>query len=58
VQLTYKFISNIEYIIGNTIKVRVVEKTIPPITTDANGFCTSAPIPLASIIGKNPKDCH
>ena len=27
----------------------------PPITTVANGFCTSAPALLLNAIGKNPK---
>ena len=29
---------------------------MPPITTVASGRCTSAPVPVASAIGKNPSD--
>ena len=29
---------------------------IPPITTVANGRCTSAPVPVASAMGTNPSD--
>ena len=29
---------------------------MPPITTVASGRCTSAPVPMAIAIGKNPND--
>ena len=41
---------------GNTNSVRNVAVIKPPITTVANGFCTSAPALLLNAIGKkNPK---
>src|SRR6185503_18718186 len=40
---------------GRTNSVRNVEKRMPPMTTVASGLCTSAPAPVASAIGKNPK---
>lgn len=33
-----------------------MEDRIPPITTVANGRCTSAPVPVASAMGMNPND--
>ena len=43
------------YKAGSKIKVKNVELNTPPITTVANGLCTSAPALLASAIGTNPK---
>src|SRR6266404_4576576 len=43
------------YSTGKRSKVRNVELRIPPITTVASGRCTSAPDPLASAIGTNPR---
>ena len=40
---------------GSTNRVRNVAVTKPPITTVANGFCTSAPALLLKAIGRNPK---
>ena len=48
------FSSKIEYKTGKTINVNTVEVTKPPITTVANGFCTSAPAEVEIAIGKNP----
>ncbi|EIA07107.1 hypothetical protein HJ01_03588 [Flavobacterium frigoris PS1] len=48
--------SNIIYKIGKINNVRNVATINPPITTVANGFCTSAPEPLLSAIGKKPND--
>ena len=41
---------------GKTNRVKKVAVSKPPITTVANGFCTSAPAPCESAIGKNPND--
>ncbi len=41
---------------GKTTKVSMVAINRPPITTVANGLCTSAPDPLLKAIGKNPKE--
>ena len=41
---------------GSTNRVSMVEDKIPPITTVANGRCTSAPVPVAIAIGKNPNE--
>ena len=46
---------NKEYITGKTINVSRVEVINPPITTVANGRCTSAPAPVETAIGKKPK---
>ena len=43
------------YKIGNTIKVKSVDVNIPPITTVANGRCTSAPADVDIAIGKKPR---
>jgi hypothetical protein len=43
------------YAAGSRSNVSAVEETMPPMTTEASGFCTSEPIPLESIIGRNPK---
>ena len=40
---------------GKTINVKSVAVINPPITTVANGRCTSAPAPDEMAIGKNPK---
>ncbi|MNQ83699.1 hypothetical protein D3C85_987920 [compost metagenome] len=42
------------YNAGNTINVSNVADISPPITTDANGFWTSAPALVENAIGKNP----
>ena len=39
---------------GRTISVSTVAVVNPPITTVANGFCTSAPAPDAKAIGTKP----
>ena len=44
------------YIAGSTSRVRRVEVISPPMTTVANGRCTSAPSPVESAIGRNPID--
>ena len=41
---------------GKTNKVKKVAINKPPITTVANGLCTSAPSPVLSAIGKNPSE--
>ena len=41
---------------GNTNKVKKVAISKPPITTVANGRCTSAPSPWLNAIGKKPSD--
>ena len=46
---------NIMYSNGSTNSVRKVAVINPPITTVANGFCTSAPALLLNAIGKKPK---
>lgn len=43
------------YRTDNTISVSKVDEIMPPMTTVASGFCTSAPIRVESIIGKKPK---
>ena len=48
--------SNNKYKIGNTINVSNVADNNPPITTVANGFCTSAPPLVDKAMGKNPND--
>ena len=48
--------SKSKYKIGNTIKVSKVAENKPPITTVANGFCTSAPPLVDNAIGKNPNE--
>ncbi len=40
---------------GKTIIVKIVAVNKPPITTVANGLCTSAPADEEIAIGKNPK---
>ena len=40
--------------VGRTPRVRIVEVTRPPMTTEASGRCTSAPAPDATAIGTNP----
>ena len=42
------------YKIGRTIIVKIVAVNSPPITTVANGRCTSAPAEDEIAIGKNP----
>jgi hypothetical protein len=42
--------------IGNMNNVKSVAENNPPMTTVANGLCTSAPEPLLKAIGKNPSD--
>ena len=49
-------LSNHTYNTGNTSKVSKVAETKPPITTVANGRCTSAPAPLLNAMGKNPSE--
>ena len=44
------------YKIGKTKSVKSVAVSKPPITTVANGRCTSAPAPLLNAIGKKPKE--
>src|SRR5882724_35172 len=44
------------YSVGSTTSVRSVLETRPPITTVAGDFCTSAPGPVASAIGTNPRE--
>lgn len=44
------------YKIGSTKSVKKVAISNPPITTVANGRCTSAPDPLLNAIGKKPKE--
>jgi len=39
-----------------TSNVKRVEVISLPITTVANGFCTSAPVPVKIAIGINPKE--
>ncbi len=34
----------------------MVDEMIPPMTTVANGLCTSAPAPVAIAIGMKPRD--
>ena len=41
---------------GSTTNVKNVAVINPPITTVANGFCTSAPAPLLNAIGKKPSE--
>ena len=48
--------SNKIYNMGKTKSVRKVAIINPPITTVANGRCTSAPEPLLNAIGKKPRD--
>ena len=48
------FLSKIEYNTGKTNMVNNVAETNPPITTVANGLCTSAPAFVEIAIGKNP----
>ena len=43
------------YKTGNTISVNAVAVINPPITTVANGRCTSAPDEFDNAIGKKPK---
>jgi hypothetical protein len=44
------------YSAGSTKSVSSVALINPPITTVAIGRCTSAPVPVASAIGTNPRD--
>ncbi len=44
------------YNTGKTTNVRKVAVINPPITTVANGFCTSAPEPVDNAIGKKPNE--
>ena len=44
------------YKTGNTINVNKVDEIKPPITTVANGFCTSEPGDVLNAIGKKPND--
>ena len=44
------------YKTGNTKRVKKVAISKPPITTVANGRCTSAPAPLLTAIGRKPKE--
>jgi len=39
--------------IGSIISVRAIEVIRPPTTTIASGFWSSAPVPVAQIIGSN-----
>ncbi len=48
--------SDNKYKIGKTISVSNVAENNPPITTVANGFCTSAPPLVDNAIGKNPSE--
>ena len=41
---------------GKTSNVSSVALIKPPITTVARGFCTSAPVPVASAIGTKPSE--
>ena len=41
---------------GNTKRVRKVAMSNPPMTTVANGRCTSAPEPLLKAMGKKPNE--
>jgi len=41
---------------GKTKSVKIVEKITPPITTVANGLCTSEPIPVFNAIGIKPSE--
>jgi hypothetical protein len=43
---------------GSTNSVRKVAVINPPITTVANGFCTSAPAPVLNAIGKKAQTCY
>ncbi len=52
---TILLFSIIKYKMGNTKRVKKVAINKPPITTVANGRCTSAPEPLLRAIGKKPK---
>ena len=45
----------IAYSTGSTNSVSMVEVMIPPMTTEASGFWTSAPRPCASAIGTKPR---
>ena len=49
------FVSKTLYKIGKTIIVKIVAVNKPPITTVANGRCTSAPADPEIAIGKKPK---
>ena len=42
--------------LGKTSNVKIVDETIPPITTVANGRCTSEPVPCDIAIGMNPNE--
>ena len=48
--------SRSRYRTGSTKRVSSVLDMRPPITTVANGFCTSAPVPVARAMGMNPKE--
>ncbi|MNS54142.1 hypothetical protein D3C72_869230 [compost metagenome] len=50
------FVLNMIYSKGNTNKVKNVAESSPPITTVANGFCTSAPALCDIAIGKKPNE--
>src|SRR5882757_9129038 len=47
---------NRAYSAGSTARVNRVALIRPPITTVAKGFCTSAPVPVASAIGTKPSE--
>ncbi|MNL67149.1 hypothetical protein D3C87_1917090 [compost metagenome] len=49
-------LKNKTYRHGNINSVKNVADSKPPITTVANGFCTSAPAPVLKAIGKKPKE--
>ena len=49
------FFSSQAYNTGNTTSVKIVALINPPITTVANGRCTSAPALVEIAMGKNPK---
>ena len=49
------FLINTRYSKGSTNNVNAVAEINPPITTVANGFCTSAPALVLNAIGKKPK---
>src|SRR5690606_41114944 len=49
------FLINTRYSNGRTNNVRAVAEISPPITTAANGLCTSAPALVLNAIGRKPK---
>ena len=56
VELGVDFLSNSIYKMGKTYSVNKVASKSPPITTVANGRCTSAPAPLLMAMGKKPRE--